>query len=415
MNKTAVGVTTRRKDLRARLKIAEVELSPLLEDVRRDRDRLAANSLTLRFVWQPEEHPYPGKLWELGYGSASDGYWCEAGHFFGKTAVPTTTGSTPYDCKIYLVRGDGHVYERFTQHCREAEAIFGRMAGDGTRFNWANELFETFRECVDEEDRYAVEWRENEKPDHPETWSYIADFTDVLEWTRLLVETFRDRAKFRQRLLGGPLLDDEGNPLPPLKLKRTDAELGDKASFAFQPDGDGYFVRGFGERGHVTAKGVKGLHDIFRLVQTPGVLTPMLELDGGVGTNQLHGDRHSRQPVANCKTRRDIGLKRSQLVADIENADTDLERDELREELENLDAGTRSMYGLRGKARDLNNPTARLRAKLLARKSRACKHLMNSGLTKLAGHLDCSIGSEGDCLVYRSTTQNIAWDTEPKV
>jgi len=330
-------------------------------------------------------------------------------------ALPTNTGSTPYDCQIYLVRGDSNVYERFTQHCREAEAIFGRMAGDGTRFNWANMLFETFRDAVDEEGRAAVEWRENEKPDRPETWSDIADFGDVLEWTRLLLKTFRDRAEFRQRSLSGPLLDDDGNPMPVPKVKRPDGDRGDKAAFAFQPDGDGYFVRGLGKQGHFTAKGAKGLHDIFRLVKSPGVLTPMLELDAEAGTIRLDGDSHNPQPVANSKTRQDIAAKRRELRADIDNADTDLERDESRAELETLEAEAKKMFGLAGKARDLNNPNDRLRPKLLARKTRACKQIKNSGLSELAGHLDLSIVSDGDCLVYRSTIPNIAWDTEPKV
>jgi hypothetical protein len=141
----------------------------------------------------------------------------------------------------------------------------------------------------------------------------------------------------------------------------------------------------------------------------------MLELSGGAGTKQLDGDSHSRQPVATSETRRDIEAKRRQLKADIESSNTDLERDELRGELENLEAEAIKMYGLHGKARDLNNPNARLRAKLLVRKTRACTHLKNSGLSKLAEHLDSSIVSAGACLMYRPTTPNIDWDTEPKV
>ena len=145
----------------------------------------------------------------------------------------------------------------------------------------------------------------------------------------------------------------------------------DDAEFVFRPDGDGYFVRGFGEQGHVTAKGAKGLHDIFRLVQSPGVPVPMLELDAGVGTQQLDGDSHSQQPVADSKTRQDITAKRKQLQADIDNADTEVERNESRAELETLDAEAVKLFGLAGKPRDLNNPNDQLRPKLLKRKTTA--------------------------------------------
>ena len=67
--------------------------------------------------------------------------------------------------------------------------------------------------------------------------------------------------------------------------------------FVFRPDGDGYHLKGFGENGHVTAKGAKGLRDLYRLVQTPGVPVPMLELDAGLGAERLPGDAQSRQAV----------------------------------------------------------------------------------------------------------------------
>lgn len=228
MKKTGLGVATRRKDLQARQQIAETELAPLLQDVKRNRDRLVAELLTLRFVWHQAGHPHPGKLWDVGYGSK--GYWCEAGHFFGKMELPINKESTLYDCRIYLVGGDSNVCKCFTEHCREAEAIFGRMAGDGTRFNWTNMLFETFRDAVDEEDRAAVEWRENEEPDSPETWSYIAEFKDVFEWTRILLKTFMDGAELRQRSPDGRLPGDEGNPTTVPTAEIPSGELSDSVA-----------------------------------------------------------------------------------------------------------------------------------------------------------------------------------------
>jgi hypothetical protein len=412
MKRAGLGRAAQGKGLQDRLKIAERRLRRLLEDVERDRDRLEAESLTLRFVWHQEGSPL-----NRIYLSSLTNYGPRTGHFFGSVVLPLPKGedSKPSYCLTYLFAGDSKVRECFTRHCREAEAIFCRMAGDGTRFNWAKELFETFWNADDEESANVVEWREVEEPDHPEACSYIVELIDVFECTRKLLEIFQNRAELRQQSPDGRLPDYERNPIPALDVTTPDAEQSDTKNFAFQRDGDGYMVRGFGEQGHVTAKGVKGLHDIFRLVQSPGIPVPMLELSGGAGTKQLDGDSHSRQPVATSETRRDIEAKRRQLKADIESSNTDLERDELRGELENLEAEAIKMYGLHGKARDLNNPNARLRAKLLVRKTRACTHLKNSGLSKLAEHLDSSIVSAGACLMYRPTTPNIDWDTEPKV
>lgn len=449
-------------DLKSRLKIAATELVPLLEDVRRDRDRLVAESLTLRFVWHEAGHPHPGKLWDVGYDENLTGYWIGAGHSFGRMALPTKEEPMPYDCRIYLVGGDRNVCECFTQRCREAEAVFNRMAGDGTHFNWAYELFDTFRDAVDEEGRDAVEWRENEEPDRPETWSYVAELRDVFQWTITLLKVFVDGAESRRRSLDDPmivedpgltpgstyemiteirelletvkakfkalealtewqlqslsppLLDYGGTKTPVPTVTSSNGKNNGQTEFAFQPDGDGYFISGFNKKGHFTAKRAKGLHDIFRLVQTPGDPVPMLELDAGVGTIQLEGDSKSRQPVANSETRQDITAKRAQLLADIAKAKTDFERDELREELETLETAVMTLFGLAGKARDLNNPINRLRAKLLARKKTACKSLKEGGLAALAEHLDLTIGAEGNCLVYRSTAPNIAWNTAPK-
>lgn len=188
---------------------ASRRIARLLEDVERDRDRLAANSLTLRFVWHQTEHPHPGKLWETGYLGDE---WCVAGRFVARMALQTNLEPTPYDCRVYLVRGDDRTCEVFTDHYREAEAIWGRLAGDGTRFHWAKELFETFHDAVDHDGRDAVEWRENEEPDSLETWSYVAELRDIFEWTRILLKAFRDGAESRQQSLSNTPIKTQSKP-----------------------------------------------------------------------------------------------------------------------------------------------------------------------------------------------------------
>lgn len=183
------------------------------------------------------------------------------------------------------------------------------------------------------------------------------------------------------------------------------------AEFVFRPDGDGYLVRGFGEAGHITGKGAKGLHDIFRLVLAAGSPVPMIELDAGPGTKRLSGDSQSKQPIANSQTVIDIRNRRRGLQEEIDRATNDDEKAEAQQQLAELNAEALKLVSLRGKPRDLNNPINKLRPKLLKRKRTACNQMKKCGLSELADHFDLSIGSEDGCLVYRSVVPSVAWDT----
>lgn len=189
-------------------------------------------------------------------------------------------------------------------------------------------------------------------------------------------------------------------------------------AYAFQPDGDGYFLRALGDKGHVTARGAIGLHDIFRLVRSDGGLVPLLELDAGTGTQRLSGDSHSKQVVANSQTRQEIAAKRKQLQADLADADSEMERTELQTELATLELGAAKLFGLGGKARDLNNPNDKLRAKIHGRIRDACDKLANckpNSFPNIAEHFRLAIGSEGAFMKYSPDIPNLVWHTEPKM
>ena len=189
-----------------------------------------------------------------------------------------------------------------------------------------------------------------------------------------------------------------------------------ESDFVFRPDGDGYFLRGFCEEGHVTSKGAIGLHDIFRLVQSPGVPVPMLELDAGPGTQRRSGDSQSKQPIADSQTREDIAQKRSELLAAIERADSELERQELQEELESLETEAAKLFGLNGEPRDVNNPNNKLRPKIHGRIRDACQKLKTcqpKPFPLMAEHFELAIGAEGACFTYTPGIPNLHWQTEP--
>ena len=185
-----------------------------------------------------------------------------------------------------------------------------------------------------------------------------------------------------------------------------------EAEFVFRPDDDRYYLKGLGESGHVTAKGAKGLLDLFRLVQTPGVPVPMLELDAGPGVERAEGDGRSRQPVADGEMRKQLAAKRKQLKADIESAGSDMERGELESELTELEEAAKGMRGLNGKPRDLNNPNDRLRSTIHKRLNRVYDKLRER-MPRLVEHFGLSCGaSGGNGFVCTPAALNITWDTE---
>ena len=170
-------------DDKLRRETAQV-LHELWNDVKRDRDRLAAaKSLTLRFVWQPRKHTYQGQLWwQHGYYEFA---WADAGTFFGNENLPTEDKGETYPCQIYLV-GEDEACIAFMRHSRETVAILERVSGGRAKnLNWAEWLFSS---CADE-----LAWDDNEEPGRPETWSQVAELTDVLDWTgkriKLLLDT----------------------------------------------------------------------------------------------------------------------------------------------------------------------------------------------------------------------------------
>ncbi len=192
-----------------------------------------------------------------------------------------------------------------------------------------------------------------------------------------------------------------------------------ESEFVFRPDGDGYFLKGFGESGHVTAKGAKGLCDLFRLVQTPGKPVPMLELDAGPGVERAEGDGRSRQPIADGVTFQQLAAKRKQLKADIANAnpntpDGQLELAETQAELDRVEVAAKGLKGLNGTPRDLNNPNNRRRSNIHGRIETACKKLKDAQLSRLADHFALTCSAEGAFYVYTPGIPNLTWNTTEK-
>lgn len=195
----------------------------------------------------------------------------------------------------------------------------------------------------------------------------------------------------------------------------------DDAEFVFRPDGNGYFIRGLGEEGHVTAKGAKGLHDIFRVIQSPGVPVPMLELDAGGGTVRLEGDRHSKQLATHEMTLDEIRAKRNEFSQQIAESTDPNEQSELVGQLKDFEETVKGLFGKRGRTgkrtiRDLNNPNDKLRSRIHKRIRDACDSLENSkpkSFPKLAEHFRLTICAAGAGMRYSPGVPDMRWETKP--
>src|SRR5262249_22682382 len=87
----------------------------------------------------------------------------------------------------------------------------------------------------------------------------IADVEEFLTWAMGWCQRWRSSAEASK-----PLAEDAAPRSPSPSIE-----------WCFAPSGDGYFVAGFGESGHLS--GYKGLADIARLIEAPGVPVPMLD------------------------------------------------------------------------------------------------------------------------------------------
>jgi hypothetical protein len=189
------------------------------------------------------------------------------------------------------------------------------------------------------------------------------------------------------------------DPLPPLPEQ-----------WFFARSGNGYFVAGFGESGHLS--GYKGLSDIARLIRSPGEAVPMLELEGA---DKHKRDRRTRQPAAGTEELQKISKELRELRADLERAQKEnktVEADVVQEEIQQLEASLAATKGLGGKVRDLNNQFDKLRPKIYGRLRTVYEAMRKADppMTRLAEHFEVSISCEGGSgFIYRPAGNRPPW------
>jgi hypothetical protein len=225
----------------------------------------------------------------------------------------------------------------------------------------------------------------------------VGDVEDCLTWAMSWCQDHRASAEEQ-----APHPEGSAPPSPPV------------AEWCFVPSGNGYLIAGFGESGHLS--GYKGLADIARLIKTPGVAVPMMELEGA--GKQARNDRRTPQPAVDDPGRREIVERLQELRGDLDKAEQEnntVDADVARAEIDQLEASLVSTHGLGGKPRDLNNLYNKLRPKIQGRLRTVYKAMRESDppMTKLADHFALSISAEsGSGFIYRPAADPPPWQFE---
>jgi hypothetical protein len=311
-------------------------------------------------------------------------------------------------------RAQGQVVEEsrwvgFTDGCEWLLTLFAASWGPANKFGLVGQR-STIREASQEITRKVAN-RYMEVPyQGSRVWESSGCFFDIRR------NLFGDSIRLIDWLLS--LLTSDENTTAEIKgTIRAKSPTGDntqlaEAKFVFYPDGDGYFLRGFGQEGHVSATRAKGLHDLYGLIQHPDKPVLMLVLDAAPGDKSDELSNRSRQPVADDQTFKQMASARKRLQARIAEAEYDAEREKLEAELFELERTAVSMYGINGNSRDLNDPTSRLRPKILKRLRTAYTYLRNANLDELAKHFEIAVSSVSNSIVYRPANDEMIWKVE---
>jgi hypothetical protein len=225
----------------------------------------------------------------------------------------------------------------------------------------------------------------------------IGDVEEFLTWSMNWCQGDRSSAEEQ-----ASHLEDSVPPSPPV------------AEWCFVPSGNGYFIAGFGESGHLSS--YKGLSDIARLIKTPGVAVPMMELEGT--GEQARNDRRTPQPAVDGTGRRQIVERLQELRWDLEKAEREnntVDADVARAEIDQLEASLASAHGIGGKVRDLNNLYNKLRPRIHGRLRTVYNAMQEADppMKRLAEHFGLSISSEGGSgFIYRPASDPPAWQFE---
>ena len=179
---------------------------------------------------------------------------------------------------------------------------------------------------------------------------------------------------------------------PPSSVEKADVQ-----EFVFVRNGDGYFIKGFGESGNFSAHGAKGFHDLYRLVTSPSGRVLMMDLisEHVIGATESS----SYQPTIDEQAHSDVVARLKVLELQMQELDPTqpdhkVVAAELQEEMSSLSEYLQNATGIGGKIRDLNgNNFNRMKGRIHSRIRTAIRKL-KATCPEVASHFErmvCSI------------------------
>jgi predicted nuclease with TOPRIM domain len=141
----------------------------------------------------------------------------------------------------------------------------------------------------------------------------------------------------------------------------------------------------------------------------------MLELIGA--DERTRADRRSPQMALDREAKKRIKEKLDELQADLDRArdeNNTVEADLTEKEIASLKEQVGRTTGLKGKARDLNNPYDKIRPKIFnqLKKVYAALRQANPPMPQLAEHFELTISSEaGNAFAYRPNSPIPSWNS----
>jgi len=203
-----------------------------------------------------------------------------------------------------------------------------------------------------------------------------------------------------------------GNAVTALPRKDIHGKLEADDQFVFIPHGDGFYIEGFGESGHV--KKTRGFEYILKIISSTKSGMPMASLTGADKDQRLTSDSHSKQPEIDEQARNEIERRLLELSDDRKKAERENNPMEIAacdEEHKKLESQIRRATGLGGKSRDLNNPLDKLRPSIHGALNRAHKKLRDARppMIRVAEHFESNISSASGCFVYHPAKPSPKW------
>ncbi|WP_347244557.1 hypothetical protein [Thermogutta sp.] len=190
-----------------------------------------------------------------------------------------------------------------------------------------------------------------------------------------------------------------------------------QAEFVLARDGDGWFIRAFGEQGHF--KALRGFEHLAKLLERPGEPVLMAYLVGGLTGTMTAADakQHGLHVGYTRQSKADesllAALKRkidecNQGIVDAECVGDTTEAEVLKNEREMYLKQLDDLMRPGGACQTFGSDADKLRATVRMALGRAYATLRKGGMPKTANHLEVAISAQGDSYLYRPESP-IAW------